>query len=166
MSFYIAVTTRPRLEFAAQMWRSLVSELAERGRGSRESGAFLLGRIGNGARSVVEFVAYEDLDPAAQNFEHVELSAGAFSKLWEICAVRELSVVADVHTHPWLPYQSISDRANPMIATAGHLALILPNFALGEIELTDISVNEYLGNHRWRNYIEQEAARCIRLIEG
>ena len=48
---------------------------------------------------------------------------------FDICKARGLTVVADVHTHPSGAEQSGSDRAHPIIARAGHLALIVPNFA-------------------------------------
>ena len=80
-----------------------------------------------------------------------------------MCAEKGLTVVADVHTHPGVPTQSRSDRANPMISQAGHFALIVPRFARGRVEPRDVSVNVYLGSKQWVSYFKREAHELIRL---
>lgn len=62
-----------------------------------------------------------------------------------------MTVVADVHVHPGSFRQSPSDKANPIIAKANHLALILPDFAEGSNLPGRIGVHCYLGNRRWRD---------------
>ena len=61
-------------------------------------------------------------------------------------------MLADLHTHggPGPARQSSLDRDNPMIAQPGHVALIVPNFAIG-FRMRDVCVYEYLDSHRWRN---------------
>ena len=56
-------------------------------------------------------------------------TAAISATLWDICKRRGLTVVADVHVHPGGAGQSDSDRDHPMISRAGHIALILPDFA-------------------------------------
>lgn len=125
----------------------------------------MLGHITDAARIVEQWLAYEDLDPEALNFEYVRLGTSAFSRLWEECDARQLEVVADVHTHPMGPGQSRSDRANPMISLAGHHALIVPWFARGNIQPSDVSVNVYLGGGAWKNNFRSDAAGLINLLE-
>ena len=150
-------------EFLPGVWPGLMADLRRRGNGRRESGAFLLGRCLESRKIVEQWVPYEELDPAALNFEYVRLGMSAFSKLWDECASRGLEVVADVHTHPKLPGQSPSDRANPMISVAGHIALIVPWFASGQVRPSDVSVNVYLGAGAWKNHLRQDAAALINL---
>ena len=66
-----------------------------------------------------------------------------------MCASKRLTVVADVHTHPGDPGQSGSDKANPIVARAGHIALIIPDFASWPVRRRSIGIYRYLGAARW-----------------
>jgi proteasome lid subunit RPN8/RPN11 len=151
------------LEFRPGVWPALMADLYRRGLAFRESGAFLLGKTNETGKVVHEWLSYDELDPVSLNYEYVRLGTNAFSKLWAECDARRLEVVADVHTHPRGPRQSRSDRANPMISLAGHVALIVPNFAHGVVQPSDISVNVYLGGGAWQSYFQRDAAALIKL---
>lgn len=154
-------SSHARLEFAPGVWRGLMQDLRRRGRGQRESGAFLLARRDDALRVVRTWLAYDELAPESLNHGYVRLETSAFSRLWEWCDQRQLHVAADVHTHPWGPGQSDSDRAFPMIALAGHIALIVPSFALGEPQPIDVSFNVYQGGGRWISVFGRVAASKI-----
>jgi proteasome lid subunit RPN8/RPN11 len=132
------------------VWRRLLHDLRQRGRNyTRESGAFLLG-CRNGARArFVDFVLYDDLDPQCLDTGIVSFDGRHFGKLWDLCAQTGLAVVGDVHTHPGRPGQSDSDRANPMISRAGHIALIVPRFASPPVRLPEVGFYLYDGAKRW-----------------
>lgn len=132
-----------------------------RGGGYRESGAFLLGKITAAGRVAESFVPYEALDPEAQNHDYVLIQSETFAALWEECARQKREVVADVHTHPMGPRQSISDREHPMISMSGHVALIVPEFAVNNVEPADVSVNVYRGQGAWTTYLGKEAERKL-----
>ena len=156
MNFSIAAITHrlfaPRHELACSwlVWSCLLTGLRHRGRDRRESGAFLLGRRGaDGRARVLDFVVYDDLDPHCLDSGIVHFDGRYFSDLWAICDRRNLTVVADVHTHPGGSGQSESDQAHPMIARAGHLALILPNFARKPVKRPQIGIYRYCGAKRW-----------------
>ena len=157
MSFSIAATINrllaPRRELSCSwfLWRRLISALRERGRReSRESGAFLLGYVEpGGAARIADFVLYDDLDLHSLDTGIVRFDGKLFGKLWAICRERGLTVVADVHVHPGGSGQSSSDRAYPMIAQAGHIALILPDFARAPIQREEIGIYRYLGGGDW-----------------
>lgn len=156
MNFSIAGIIRrlfaPRHELSCSwlLWRRLLKCLRDRGRGfTRESGAFLLGRRRNGRARIVEFVLYDDLDPNCLDSGIVRIDGRYFGALWNLCKRRNLTVVADVHVHPGCALQSDSDRAYPMIARAGHLALIIPRFALGPLRQADIGIFRYRGAKTW-----------------
>lgn len=156
MNFSIAQIIRrlfaPRHELSCSwfLWQNLTAKLRERGRAcSRESGAFLLGHRQDGPARIVDFILYDDLDPHALDTGIVRFDGRHFGALWDICKRRGLSVVADVHVHPGGSGQSQSDCAHPMISRAGHLALILPDFARSPIRTERIGVYRYLGDKRW-----------------
>lgn len=150
-----------QLEFGTDLWDALIADLRTRGKGRRESGAFILGELRGSSRVSIDFIPYEELDPRAQHYAYVRLGTDAFSRLWEECSKRHLQVIADVHTHPCGPRQSSSDRDNPMISLAGHVALIVPNFAHGSVTPADVSVNVYHGQGRWTTHLDTEAAKLL-----
>lgn len=156
MNFSIAATMRrrfaPRHELSCSwwLWWRLRRALRQRGRSaSRESGAFLIGRNEEGRRRIVDFVLYDDLDPHCLDTGIVRFDGRHFGALWALCKARSLSVVADVHVHPGGAGQSDSDQDYPMISRAGHIALILPNFAAPPQSRTALGIYRYLGGKRW-----------------
>lgn len=158
MNFSIAETIRrlwaPKHEISCSwfLWRRLLAELRNRGRGKiRESGAFLLGLRRNGRARIVDFVLYDDLDPRCLDSGIVHFDGCYFGTLWEQCRQCGLTIIADVHTHPGSAEQSSSDRAHPMISRAGHLAIILPYFAQSPVRRIDIGIYRYKGGKHWES---------------
>lgn len=156
MNFSIAETIArflsPRHELSCSwfLWRRLLRKLRERGRaGTRESGAFLLGRRRRGRVRIVDFILYDDLDPNALNTGIVRFDGRYFAVLWDRCKARGLTVVADVHTHPGCSQQSESDQNHPMISQSGHLALIVPDYAAAPVRRRAVGMYRYQGGKRW-----------------
>ena len=143
---------RPKLVCAAETWDAGVRELNRRTRsGHRESGAFLLGHDKGSRKEIVEFVYYDDIDPHALDTGIVRFAGHHLPKLWAICRQRGYGVVADVHVHPGSCGQSASDRADPVMPRAGHIAIILPDFAARKTRPGGIGVYEFLGSGVWRD---------------
>ena len=140
----------PEILCSAGVWCAGVTELRRRAGGRRESGAFLLGANGK-ARQIEEFVFYDDIDPNALRTGIVIIDGRRLGDLWAHCRKTGRVVVADVHVHPGGFGQSASDRANPVIAEVGHMAMILPDFAARATGPRGIGVYEYLGSRQWRN---------------
>jgi len=144
----IAFGPRPEITCPRATWIAGVAELCRRSGGYRESGAFLLG-VRDKWRHIEEFVFYDDVDPAALRNGIVQIDGGRLGALWEHCRNTGREVVADVHVHPFGYGQSRSDRANPIIAEVGHIAIILPDFARGDTLPGRIGIYEYQGSRRW-----------------
>ncbi len=143
-------------------WRRLIGELASRGGGRRESGAFLLARTERFHRRVASFVLFDDLDADALNGA-VSIRGEAFGRLWEICEQRKMRVIADVHTHPGSGVgQSSIDAANPMIARRGHVGIIVPHFAQRSTRPRDIGFHIYQGDQTWTSAFDDRAAALLR----
>ena len=70
-----------------------------------------------------------------------------------------LTVIGDIHTHPGVARQSSSDRTNPMVATPGHLAIIVPRLAQPSFKWPELGIYEYLGQHRWHEHSGAVAGR-------
>lgn len=141
-----------RFEMKTSLWISLLNHLKERGKGIRESGAFLLSA--HNTNQISEFLCYDDLDPEAYKTGIITFKSEAYIPLWDYCIKKGLMVVADIHTHPanWTG-QSIADKANPMIVQRGHIALIAPKYAKRiQKNLRGIGVYEYLGDYKWKTH--------------
>lgn len=110
----------------------------------------MLGRVIGDQRFVEDFIAYDDIDPTALQ-GIIMFDASRMDQVWRLCAERGLAVVADVHTHPGGYGQSKTDQDNPMIPQAGHLALIIPNYADRDYGAAQIGVYEFQGRNRWRD---------------
>src|SRR6202043_3358208 len=130
-------------------WRQIVGELYRRGENQHEAGGFLLGTVREGRREVQAAVYYDDLDAEAYATGVCVLHGDAFAKLWAECRKRKLTVIGDVHTHGGAAYQSGSDKTNPMVARAGHIAIIVPDFVAWPIAPERLGIYEYRGQHEW-----------------
>jgi hypothetical protein len=165
MNFSIKATIRAllapehRLNCHSRLWRAIVGELERRGRYKHEAGAFLLGKGHKERFDISQAVFYDDLDPQAYATGICVLYGDAFAKLWAICREKKFTVVADVHTHAGAALQSATDKANPMVARAGHVAIIVPNYATWPIPLGWLGVYEYCGQHQWINRTSSKANR-------
>ncbi len=137
------------LEISLWRWLRLVWCLRQSGKGKGESGAFLLGRRQGSLASVTDFIPYDDIDPHSLDTGIIQLEGESLGSLWDICSERGVEVLADVHTHPRGSRQSLSDQENPMIATRGHVALIIPNFARSAIDLKGVGHYRYRGSKKW-----------------
>jgi proteasome lid subunit RPN8/RPN11 len=160
-----AVPRDPKLTVLMPLWEELLADLHQRTQGYHESGAFLLGRIEESGRRVERVVYYDDLDRNAYRTGVVVMHAASFGPLWDLCRSSGLSVVADIHVHPEGAWQSWADRDNPMIALAGHLALIVPNFAEPPVLPETLGLYEYLGAHRWRNFSGKRIGCCLNIVK-
>jgi len=150
-----AVGSSPKLACNTRIWNRGVDELRRRAGGHCESGAFLLGTIEGGMRRIHKFLYYDDIDPNCFSNGIVEFDGSKFGIVWQICRDSDLTVVADVHVHPGGYGQSSTDRHNPIIPEAGHLALILPDFASRARTPGAMGIYEYLGSRQWRNHSPQ-----------
>ncbi|MFY2763524.1 Mov34/MPN/PAD-1 family protein [Arenimonas sp. MALMAid1274] len=139
------------LRMPRRLWDGLVAQLHARTCGeTHESGAFLLGQMTENGRRVRDVLYFDDLHPEVHAGGVVELPAAAFRRLWAIVRQRGVQVVGDVHVHPHSARQSRIDRQNPLIATRGHVAIILPNFARPRIRRWSVGVYVYEGDHQWQ----------------
>jgi len=138
----------------------MVKELGRRGRGNRESGAFLLGDRSGDRRTVTRVVYLDDLDPNCLQ-GGIEFDGLAYSKLWDLCDAEQRVVIGDVHTHPkqWVGQSGI-DAENPMVAQNGHVAVIVPNYATRPVQGSDAGVHRYDGRG-WSSWTDKDAAKRL-----
>ena len=156
------VAPRSRVRLTRLQWDGLIADLGHRTAGVREAGAFLLADADVGHRPAVRTIVYfDDLDPNCLS-GGISMGSAAFGKLWTRCRTDGLRAIADVHTHPGtFVDQSDIDRANPMVAMAGHIAIVVPHLAMRPVDPRECGVHLYLGGHRWETGGGQGAARLL-----
>jgi len=135
-------------------WARIIFDLRRRGRGVRESGAFLLGRDDRDPARVTDYICYDDVDPAAYQAGAIAFHASGCAALWRYCKEKQVQLLLDVHTHPGSDVgQSSIDERHPMMPISGHTAMIVPNFAKSAWwSLSAVGVYEYLGSFKWRTH--------------
>ncbi len=144
----------PKLEISQTIWTRLIQQLKIRGKGVRETGAFLLGPTDKNI--ITNFICYNDLDPTAFDSGIIIFNGEGYVPLWNFCRENNLRVWADVHTHPgtWTG-QSPSDKDHPMTVQKGHIAFIVPNFAKSKKQLLNgVGIYEYLGDRKWKTWAD------------
>ena len=152
------------LEMPGAVYSSLVDDLAQSGKGVKEAGAFLLGEFDDTGRRVTSYLMYDIVAPQSSlEHDYVAFTAEEMARAWDHCYRTGLKVVADVHTHPLGPAQSATDRAHPIVSVTGHLALIVPFFALRNPRPVDLGVHVFLGAGQWRSMFGQQAHDAILL---
>ena len=152
------------LEMPGTLYNSLMGDLAKSGKGVKEAGAFLLGELDDTGRRVTSYLMYDVVAPqSGLAHDYVAFTAEEMARAWDHCYRRGLQVVADVHTHPLGPGQSITDRAHPIVSVTGHVALIVPFFALRDPRPVDLGVHVFLGAGQWRSIFGQQAHDAVLL---
>jgi hypothetical protein len=167
MSYFIQRITavfvgrHSRIRVPRELWTELVAELGRRSGGVRESGAFLLARTDRRRKTVTRVAYFDDLDADCLT-GGVAFHPSGFECLWKMCALEGLRVVADVHTHGGtFVRQSSIDKANPMIAKAGHVAVIVPHLAQRPVVASQCGVHTYRGAHQWDEALDRAARRTL-----
>ena len=156
--------SHPLLELPQSMFQALIVDLAKSGQGVKESGAFLLGKQAGSRRLVTSYLMYDKVAPeSSRSHAYVAFTAEEMARAWEHCYAAGQQVVADVHTHPFGPAQSVTDRAHPIVSVAGHVALIVPKFAKGSQQPRDLGVHLFGGASRWHSMFNHDAQAAVRL---
>ena len=156
--------SRPLLELPTALYAALIANLARSGRGVKEAGAFLLGHANGASRRATSYLMYDTVaTESSRKHAYVAFTAQEMARAWDHCYATGLQVVADVHTHPLEPRQSVTDRAHPIVSVAGHVALIVPYFAMRNPRPADLGVHVFEGGGRWRSMFGQVAHDAILL---
>ena len=144
---------RPRLLVSPACLSLTAAWLREASGGRRESTVLWAGRP-DGSRSVrISHVIEPSYRAAA-----LRMTVPMMDRAQVVQVLREddLVVVADLHTHPAEAFLSPVDRANPYSARTGHIAIVLPRYAL-EDGTDGWMAYEYRGTH----WLERDLAELL-----
>lgn len=68
----------------------------------------------------------------------------------------EMSLIAQIHSHPGRAYHSSTDDAYPIVATVGGISVVVPDFASRAIELSNCAVYRLSLENEWVELSENE----------
>lgn len=166
------MTTLRRLKIDTALFAEMIGELARRGGGTREAGAFLLTRAGSGSgpasqdggwQAITAIAYYDDLDPSCLTGT-ITFTADGYTALAALCRRDGLQIAADIHTHPGPSVrQSRTDATHPMAALPGHVALIVPWFAQGVVKAGDLGAHHYQGDGQWTSRYDMGVDDVLRV---
>jgi hypothetical protein len=77
----------------------------------------------------------------------------------------EMTIIAQLHSHPTEAYHSDTDDTFPIATAAGSLSLVAPDFARAPFALEDYAVFRLLPNQGWMELSRQEVLTLIRIVE-
>lgn len=158
-------TPNPRLKISVGAWNSLIATLRDRGDGCKESAAFLLGHCHPGYRECIDFIPHDDLDPHCLKRGAIHFDGVYYHQLWEICKKRKCDVIADIHTHPYREFISVTDREHPSVGRKGHIGLIVPYYAMRRTDPSAIGIYQFLGGSNWRTVPQKKRKESLILID-
>ncbi len=153
------VAPEHRVSCSKSVWKALQRDLVARGGGFRESGAFLLGKRLGARREILSYVLYDDVDPNSLDSGIIRFNGDCYGRLWGLCRERKSTVVADVHTHPMGPAQSVADRVHPMIQEPGHISIILPEYGMGKRWPPLMGLYSYEGTADWADWSNESGKK-------
>jgi hypothetical protein len=98
-------------------------------------------------------------EPIADALEHplhkrspfgYEVESNWLTQLWKRLAKSRRSVKVQIHTHPAEAFHSASDDQWPIVAQAGFVSIVIPDFAAGEPTLHRAWVGRLDADGKWR----------------
>ena len=78
---------------------------------------------------------------------------------------RELSLIAQLHSHPGEAYHSDTDDAFPIATRIGSLSIVVPDFAQAPFEVARCAVYRLRANGVWGALSSAEAAQLVSIEE-
>lgn len=119
-----------------------------------------LARCGNGrCECVVYWTGPKDKKNTVDGWEHpahrrspygYQIEDSWLTAYWFQLAKENRSIRAQIHTHPGEAFHSVTDDKWPVVSTEGFVSLVVPNFARGSIDLTQIWAGVLRGDGTWK----------------
>jgi hypothetical protein len=77
----------------------------------------------------------------------------------------QMTLIAQIHTHPTDAYHSETDDAYPIATTVGSVSIVIPYFARQPFALSRCAVYRLCPQRGWVDLTPQEASRLIHIVE-
>jgi hypothetical protein len=79
-----------------------------------------------------------------------EVEQNWLNSLWFELADKQLSLRAQIHTHPGSAYHSATDDEFPVVSQPGFVSIVVPNFAIGPIDFNTYWFGSLQMDGSWR----------------
>ncbi len=76
-----------------------------------------------------------------------------------------MQLIAQLHAHPGEAYHSGTDDAYPIMAQAGGLSLVLPDFAVRPFDVRDLAAYRLLPGRGWVRLSEAEITTLLNVVD-
>jgi hypothetical protein len=76
-----------------------------------------------------------------------------------------MQLIAQLHAHPGEAYHSETDNAYPIMAQAGGLSLVLPDFAVRPFDIRDLAAYRLLPDRGWVQLSEPEVSTLLNVVD-
>jgi hypothetical protein len=77
---------------------------------------------------------------------------------------RNLTLIAQIHSHPTNAYHSSTDDSYPIVTRAGGISLVVPDFALQPFSLANSAVFRLSREGQWNELSLDAVCRLIRIV--
>lgn len=74
-----------------------------------------------------------------------------------------LSIIAQIHSHPNEAYHSETDDAYPIVATKGGISIVVPRFAIDPIDIKNWAVYRLSSENCWVELSHSETKKIIQI---
>ena len=77
----------------------------------------------------------------------------------------DLTILAQIHSHPRRAYHSDTDNANAVATSVGCLSLVVPNFARAAFDFASTAVYRLDARGTWQSLSKAQAAKLMTMVE-
>lgn len=77
----------------------------------------------------------------------------------------KMTLISQIHSHPGEAYHSDADDRFPIVAVVGGLSIVIPDFAFGEISLSNWAVFRLFPQKGWLQLKEADVSSLIQIVK-
>jgi hypothetical protein len=143
------------LRFSAEIVRTTFRMLRKCGRAECECVVYWIGPAGEDVADGLEHPIHKR-SPFGYEVDDTWLT-----ELWKRLAVSQRSIKVQIHTHPGQAFHSPTDDKWPIVAQAGFLSMVIPDFATGEPCLDRAWIGILQGDGTWRRLLSPADALVL-----
>lgn len=76
-----------------------------------------------------------------------------------------MQLIAQIHSHPGEAYHSETDDAYPIVTVVGGISVVVPNFAIGGLNLKEWAVYRFMPKTGWTELSQAKKETLIKIID-
>ena len=140
------------------------SNLREIGKNSLEGFALWAGTIEGDVFYVRKTIIPIQRGFSSRSGVYVKVDGAELSRINMWLYENEMTLIAQIHTHPSEAYHSEMDDSYPIVTTVGGFSLVIPNFAMGPFDFSKYVVFR-LSDGGWKRLSHPQVNQLIKIME-